>query len=465
MLLPPRSALSPFSDDAFKLSRWSTAETLVVLDDAGDPQPMLATSWDREDELTWRFSIREGVEFHDGSALDAEAVAVALQAAASADPTPRILRGVELGVGVDGDEIVLTTAASDPLLPQRLSSPQLSILAPAAYEGDVVDPVGTGTGPFELVAVDGVVGATLDRADDYWGEPAVAAGIDVAFVPDGTARAAALRTGEGAVIVEAIPPGQAVNIDDGLIHEVPMPRTNTLYLNVESGPFADPAVRAAAREAVERAAIVNSAYEGRADEASGLLGPALAWTTELRDTDDYRSILAGRAEPATVDGIEIVLGTYTDRSELPEVAVIIEQQLEAAGFVVTQDVREYQFIEADALGGVFDAFILSRSTVLDSGDPVAYFEADFVCDGGFSIAQLCDPDVDALIAEAAQTETGDERRVAIMAAEAAILATDAAIPLVHERVIQGESASVVDAARDPRERLLVTASTTHSAPS
>ena len=44
MLQPPRSALTPFSDDAFKLSRWSTAETLVRLDEAGDAQPMLATA-------------------------------------------------------------------------------------------------------------------------------------------------------------------------------------------------------------------------------------------------------------------------------------------------------------------------------------------------------------------------------------------------------------------------------------
>jgi peptide/nickel transport system substrate-binding protein len=46
-----------------------------------------------------------------------------------------------------------------------------------------------------------------------------------------------------------------------------------------------------------------------------------------------------------------------------------------------------------------------------------------------------------------------------MAAEAEVLATDAAIPLLHERVIQGESPRVADAARDPRERILVTAGT------
>lgn len=458
MLQPPRSGLSPLSDDAFKLSRWSTAETLVTLDDDAVAQPGLATRWEQTSDTTWRFEIRPDVHFHDGTLLTGDAVAGALPHAAAASPVPRILKGVGLQATADGDAVVVTTTEVDPLLPQRLSSPQLSILAPSAYTGDTVSPIGTGTGPFELVAVDGISGATLDRFEGYWGGRARLAGIDVAFVPDGTARTAALRTG-AADIVEAVPAGQVETVDPALVHEVPMPRTNTLYLNAARGPFADPAVRAAARDAIDRAQIIASVYEGRADEASGLLGPALSWTVDARGTSAYRDILATRATPAKVDGVPITLGTFTDRAELPEVAVLVAQQLQAAGFVVTQDVREYQFIEADALAGAFDAFLLSRATVLDSGDPVAYFEADFACGGGFSISQLCDPAVDEAISTASRTEPGTPRQIAILAAEATILATDAAVPLLHERVVQGESARVHDAARDPRERALVTIDT------
>lgn len=458
MLQPPRSGLSPLSDDAFKLSRWSTAETLVVLDADGAPQPALSTGWEQIDDTTWRFEVREGVTFHNGDPLTGDSVVNALQHAIDASPRPRILNGVDMTVTADDGAVRVTTAAVDPLLPNRLSSPQLAILDDDAYTADGVSPLGTGTGPFELTAVDGIVGATLDRYDGYWGDTALASGIDVRFVPDGTARAAALRTGE-ADIVEAIPAGQAASIDDALLHEVAMPRTNTLYLNTESGPFADPAVRAAAREAVDRAAIVASVYEGRADAAEGLLGPALPWAAGYRGDAEYAQILDERVTAATVSGVPITLGTFTDRAELPEVAVILEQQLEAAGFDVQQDVREYQFIEADALEGAFDAFILSRATVLDSGDPVAYLASDFSCAGGFSISQLCAIDVDEAIATASETAAGTDRQRATMAAEARVLATDAAVPLLHERVVQGESTSVVDAARDPRERLLVTAKT------
>ena len=118
---------------------------------------------------------------------------------------------------------------------------------------------------------------------------------------------------------------------------------------------------------------------------------------------------------------------------------MIQQQLEAVGFVVQQDVREYQFIEADALDGKFDAFILSRATVLDSGDPVAYMASDFTCEGGFAIAQLCQAPVDEAIRVASETEAGKDRQRAIMLAEATILATDAAIPMLHERVSEPPS--------------------------
>ncbi|CAL9414829.1 Glutathione-binding protein GsiB [Streptomyces sp. enrichment culture] len=451
MMQPPRSGLSPLSDDAFKLSRWSTAETLVKLDADGDAEPALATGW-KQSGRSWTFTLRDGVTFHDGTELTPEAVVRSLTEAATASPKPRILDGVRLTAKAAGpDSVVVTTAEEDPLVPQRLSSPQLSILAAKAYEGRTVDPVGAGTGPFELTKVDGTSSATLDRYDGYWGGRAKAPGIDVRFVPDGTARAAALRSGE-ADIVEAVPVSQAALLDEDLITEVPMPRTNTLYLNTRKGPFEDPALRAAAREAIDAESIVKGVYEGRADVAEGLLGPALPWAAGLREP-------VRRAEAGDPKGATVTLGTFTDRAELPEVAAALQQQLQKAGFKVKLEVREYANIESDALAGAFDAFVLSRATVLDSGDPAAYLYSDFASDGSFNISQLADPAVDRALAKAGETPTGDARREAVIGAEAAVLATDAAVPMLHERVIQGDAADVVGAAHDPRERELVTVDT------
>ncbi|MFB9136491.1 ABC transporter substrate-binding protein [Vibrio olivae] len=449
MLLPPRSALNPLSDDAFKLSRWSTAETLVKLDQQANLLPSLATSWEQLNATEWRFEIRPEVIFHDNTPLTSQAVVNALNVAISASPKPRILDGVELSVQADGEHaIIIRTQVRDPLLPQRLSSPQLSILSLNAYgENGVISPVKAGTGPFVLTALHGTSSATLERFDDYWGEKAQAPGIDVSFVPDGMARAAALRTGS-ADIVEAIPVSQAPLVDQNLVHEVPMPHTNTLYLNTRRGVMSDPAMRAAVRQALNREQLVNNVYEQRADIAKGLLGPAVAWAEQWRQPVNYP------VQAAQPKGQTITLATFTDRTELPEVAIYLAQQLTDAGFNVKQDVREYSQIESDALAGKFDAFILSRATVLDSGDPVAYLYSDFSCEGSFNIAQLCDPNIDQALKEAAQL-TGVERQKAIIAAENAILASDAAIPMLHERVIQGEAAHVRGALRDPRERELI----------
>ncbi|MGW0735265.1 ABC transporter substrate-binding protein [Streptomyces sp. NPDC002851] len=454
MMQPPRSALSPLSDDAFKLSRWSTAETLVTLDDEGDAEPALATKWAQTSPKTWTFTIRDGVRFHDGTPLTARDVERSLTAAAQAAPKPRILDGVELTVRAKGDKdntVTVTTGDVDPLVPQRLSSPQLSILAAKAYKGKTVNPVGAGTGAFVLKKVNGTSSAHLDRNEHYWGGRAKAAGIDATFVPDGAARAAALRSGE-ADIVESVPVSQASLLKPEQITEVPMPRTNTLYLNADSGPFADAGLRAAARSAIDAKALVKDIYEGRADLAEGLLGPALPWASQRKGRTDA-------AKAGKPDGETITIGTFTDRAELPEVAQALQQQLQKAGFKVRLEVREYANIEADALDGKFDAFILSRATVLDSGDPAAYLHSDFGSDGSFNISQLADDTVDKAIRKAEAAPSGDGRRSAILDAETAVLNTDAAIPMLHERVIQGDATRVVGSAKDPRERELVTVDT------
>ncbi|MFV0450844.1 MAG: ABC transporter substrate-binding protein [Propioniciclava sp.] len=452
---PPKSAMNPFSDDAFKYSRTSSAETLVRLDENVVPQPLLATGWERTGDLTWVFTLREGVTFHDGSSFDAASVKHVLDLAADESASPRALAGITLTSEVTGDhEITLTTDVPDAMLPNRLASPQLSIFTADAYGPDgTFTPEGTGTGPFVITEVDGSNTMTLDRFDDYWGDAALAAGIDASFVPDGTARAAAIRSAE-VDVAETIPISQLSLLEESQINEVFMPRTTHLALNTSSGPFKDPAVRAAARQAIDAEAIVDGVYEGHADPATGLLGPAVPWAA------DKRGEVAATDAPADIDGVEITLATYTDRAENPEIAVLLEAQLEAAGFEVTQDVREYAHMEKEMLGGDFDAVIISRNIMLDTGDPLSALAQDFGCDGGYNISMLCDDGVDALLADGLEFEPGAEREEATMAAEAAILQISATVPLVHERVIRGGLDTFTEVVNDPMERTLITQYTT-----
>ncbi|MFV0132686.1 ABC transporter substrate-binding protein [Streptomyces sp. HMX87] len=452
LAFPPAENLSPYGADATILSRLGVTEGLTKLDANGSAAPALAESWRRDGDRAWEFTLREAA-FQDGSEVTPAAVVGSLAHAVKAEPAPAALAGVGLTAKADGDRVVrVTTDTPDPILPLRLSSPSLAILSGEAYKAydksGRVDPVGTATGPFELTEVNGSSSAELARFDDYWGGRAQTSGIDARFIADGTARANALRTGE-VDIAESVPVAQAATLDPGTRRDTATARTTSLLLNAGSGPLADPAVRAAARAAVDTSVLAEDVYEGYADPGAGVYGPAVTWAQGKRDEPVGRSG-AGRPTGGTID-----LATYDNRPELPELAQVVKQQLEKAGFKVKLTVREYSRLESDALDGKFDAFVLARNTLVDTGDPVAVLASDYTCDGGYNIAQLCDKDVDRAVAEAEKTADGEKRQDAAMAAEARILGTDAVVPLVHQRIITGVADSVQGVLLDPYERTLV----------
>ncbi|XVV00616.1 ABC transporter substrate-binding protein [Actinosynnema sp. CA-248983] len=453
LAVPPVQALSPYSNDATVLSKLSVAEGLTALGADGAAVPALARSWTRKDTTTWVFELRKA-KFHDGTDVTAESVVTALGHAGAAKTKPRVLSDVTLTAKAeDADTVTITTGTADPVLPLRLASPALGILAAKAYAPDgTVSPIGTGTGPFRITGLTGKAKATVDRFDDYWGGRAKASGIDVTWIADGTARANALRAGE-VDIAEWIPTAQAELLDPATRHEVPSVRTDSLVLNT-AGLFADESLRAAARAAVDGSALVGSVFGGYADPARGLFGPAVGWAADKRVEVTGRASAAADVQSKT-QGRTLRLAAYTNRAELPEVATVLQQQLEKAGFTVRQDVREYTQMESDLLAGGFDALVFSRVTLLDTGDAVAYLASDFAGRGVYNLARLKDPAVDQAITAAAEEGDIALRQQKIMAAEAAVLRTDAVVPLVHEKVVQGIATAVEGVRLDPRERSLI----------
>ncbi|MFD8493049.1 ABC transporter substrate-binding protein [Amycolatopsis sp. NPDC059657] len=449
---PPAQGLSPWGDDALLLTRLGVAEPLVDLDQAGSPVPGLAESWTRTGDTTWRIHLRAGVKFHNGAVLTAADAANALTKAGAASPVPRALKGVGLVAVAEGDrDLVITTAKPDPVLPQRLSSPNLVILAPSAYRPDRVDPAGAATGPFVLKSPVKDV-ATLDAFAGYWAGAPRSPGVDVRFVPDGTTRASTLRAGE-ADVVYALP--VAASVDPQRVLGVPLPRTVSLHLNTAKAPFADAGLRAAVRAAVDPATLARGVYEGQADAARGIYGPASPWAPPQRE-------LAPVPTPAAPAGQKIVLATYGDRAELPEVGSVVAETLRAKGFVVEQVVRAYSLLEPDLLAGKFDAVISSRSYLLDTGDPFAYLGTDLTCKGGYNLSGLCDRTIDTTITESAALADPKARVAAALKIEADVLATGALIPLVHERARIGVAAGVADVPADVYERHLITKGTHRS---
>lgn len=459
MAFPPAQAMNPYGDDAVTLSRLSVIEGLTRLDASGVAKPALATSWKPSDGgRTWTFELRKA-RFQDGKPVDADSVVRSLEKAEAASPQPRVLSDAgKLSAEAEGARTVrVTTGEPDALLPQRLANPSLAVLSGAAYgKGGKVKVAGHATGPFTLTRLNGAVSAKLDRNPRYWDGKAKAEGVDVRFTANGTTRANALRSGE-TDIAEYVPVSQASVLEKGQIREVPTARTNSLYMNTERGPLKDPGLRASVREAIDSEALIKGVYEGYADAPQGLFGPGVKWAADKRVPAGDKAKAASGAEVKKAP--TLTLATYTNRPELPEVVTALQQQFEKAGFKVKQVVRDYARMEADALAGKYDIFVQARNTLLDTGDPVTYLESDFTCEGSFNMSQLCDTSVDKAVAKAAGTASADKRQDAEMKAEARVLRTDAVVPLLHERFIQGVADGVEGVSLDPMERTLVTADT------
>ncbi|WNV76959.1 ABC transporter substrate-binding protein [Geodermatophilus sp. DSM 44513] len=452
LAFPPRAALSPFTDDSVLIARMGVAETLVVFDEAGAAQPNLAESWEYTDPRTVSLELRDGVTFHDGSPMDAEAVAGALTAAAAADPAPRAISGIGLTArAVDADTVELQAAEADPLLVQRLAAPPLAVLAPAAYTDPAApDPVGTGTGPFEITAVDGESGATLEAFVEHWAGAPALSGIDARFVSDADTRTNALRA-EEVDVAQNIPIAQLSALDPEQLVSVPLPRLTGLFLNTSTGPFTDAGLRTAAAEAVDPGPVVEQIYEGQVDPADGFLAEQVRGGQTLPEVT--------RAPATDPAGAAVRLATWNDRPELPEAAAVVVDQLRSAGFAVELVVQDYATLEPELLAGGFDAVLASRLYLGDTGDPVGYFATDVTCEGSFNLARLCDPALDAAVAEARTLTDPAERRAAAVEIEAQVLGTGAFVPLLHERSRIGVLPGVTGVAADPFERRLVTVDT------
>lgn len=452
---PPTAAMSVYSDDALLLSKLGATETLTVLGDDGTAKPGLAESWTHPNPDTLRMTLRPGVTFHDGTPLTAAHAANALRHAARATTPPRSLDDVRLNAVATGERTLeISTGAPDPVLAQRLTSPNMAILSPAAYREDPKrpSPIGTGTGPYVLRDVQGTAGATLQANDRYWGGAPKAAGVDARFIADGTARANALRAGE-LDIIDTVPVSQLPTLSEQEVKELPLPRVISAHLNTSSGTFADPAMRAAARKAIDPAQLASGVYSGHADAARGLFGPASPWADNAPEARHP-------TPPASPSGRPVRIATYDERPELPEIASVLAENLRTAGFDVRAvRVQEYSTLESELLSGAFDLVVGARSYAQDTGDPVSYLRADWACSGSYNLSQLCDPAVDAAIARAQQAGVRDRQQAAVRIS-GRLLEADAVVPLVHERARIGLARGVTGIAKDSYERRLITATTT-----
>ncbi len=199
-------------------------DRLVHLAPNGDMIPGLAESWEfSEDGLTLTLQIREGVTFHDGAALDAEAVKTNLDRA-------RTLEGSSVATDLASIEDI--TVVDPATVELSLSAPNVSMIGSLAdragiqvspqalADGVDLDEEMVGAGPFKMVSHTPGASTSFERFDDYWDQENLAkvAELEILVIPDQVARLNALRTGQihattiGANQVSEVENDDAVNV-------------------------------------------------------------------------------------------------------------------------------------------------------------------------------------------------------------------------------------------------------------
>ena len=263
-------------------------EPLVELEPGGlRVVPKLAERWAvSSDGRIWTFQLRHGVEFHDGSALDAAAVAFNFERA-------RGFARFDLGTLItsietpDPSTVVFTLRAAYAPFLASLAQPSTGIVSPTCLrQGPAWATPATrcaaGTGPFRFeswVAGDRI---TLAANPSYWGRDAAGRRLPyldaVVFraIRDEATRIGALRAADVQVALDIGPSsGAAVRADPNLAIRR-RPSYDVSFLGFGSArPFDQPEVRRAVALAVDRAAIIQTAYAGDARAAAQLLPPGL----------------------------------------------------------------------------------------------------------------------------------------------------------------------------------------------
>lgn len=360
---------------------------LTYADDSADLVPGLATKWSESpDRLEWTFELRDGVQFHDGTPFNAEAVVFTL--GRLIDPNHPHRHDAKLPLGSDY-QVIETVEATDPrtvlvrlkhpsgVLLRNLAMFPSSIVSPTAVqkEGENFKIRPVGTGPFhfqEWIANEKLV---LGKNPDYWRGPVAVEQIIFKPIAEPAARLRQLETGEIDMADGlSIPVREEIRSNPHL-RLATSPGMNIGYfaMNMDHPPFGDARVRRAIAHAIDKRAILASAYDNAGQITSTPLPPTL-WGADP-EIADY-PFDPGRArellkEAGVAPGTKI--GFWAMRNSRPymptpeKVAAVIQQQLREVGLEpVIQSPPWSQYLSQTG-NGEHDVCLMGWST--DNADP------------------------------------------------------------------------------------------------
>lgn len=386
--------------------------------------PQLAESYERIDDTTWEFKLRQGVTFHNGEEFNAEAVKFSLER--SLDPEQKapqrnfiaVIQEVEI---VDPYTVRIITDGPVPTLPTRLTTLPAQILPPKYVQenGDehlANNPVGTG--PYKFVKWVKDDQLVLEANPDYWaGAPKVES---VIFKPitETSARIAALQTGDADIVVN-LPPDQAAALEGSEGFSIqPVPSVLVVYLGIDTirdVPTATREVREAINLAIDRETLVKDLLRGYGRVSAGPLSEEVGDYHDALEPYPYDPEKAKQLlKDAGYEDLSLTIHGPAGRYAMDrEILQAIAGYLQAVGIDLTLQTHEWG--EYAKIGyGSQDPGALAMLGFGGYGTflPELVLYPTFVSDQPLSTT--ADPRLDELL-EAGQNELDPERRAELFA--------------------------------------------------
>lgn len=394
-------------------------EGLLKLNDDGSVENLLAEDYEVSDDgLTYTFTLRDGVTFHSGRALTSEDVKASFERVVAEDS--------QAARKSSYDVVESVTTPDESTVEFQLSSRSISFPYLMSYvwivNPELDDPMTEtdGTGPYTLSEWRRGSTLSLERFDDYWGEPASNGSVTFHYFTDASALGNALLTGQLDLVTTIQSPDSLVPFEDDdefQISEGTSTVKELLAFNDRNAPFDDPRVRQAIYSAIDKEKLLDAIWDGRGTLIGSMVPPTDPWYEDLTDLNPYDPQRSAEllADAGLADGFEFELQS-PNYDPHPQVAEFLKSELAKIG--VTVNIKT---ITADEwYSNVFRDrdFEATLQEHVNDRDVVWYANPDFYW--GYDNA-----DVQQLVGEAEQAATPEEQTEKLKEANR-IIASEAA---------------------------------------
>lgn len=392
----------------------NVSETVTELVPGEGLQPRLAESWEDMGDGTWRFNLRQGVTFSDGTALDAGDVAHSIERATGGgivcEVGAKFFGGIDLTTDVIDDATIdITADPAQPILPLLMSTMTV-VSSDTPLDSFVDQPIGTG--PYTFDEYNRGQDITMTLRDDYWGDTPEVKTATYVFRSDSAVRAAMIATGEA-----DIAPNVALQDATDPAMDYSYPNSETVYLKIdhEKAPLDDVRVRQALNYAVDREAFIGTILAEGTLLATAMVPPStIGYNTDLEpypyDPDKARALLEeARADGVPVDEQILVIGRTGNFGNVLEVMEALLQMFQDVGFnmeLQMMEVAEWEDAYSRPYAEDRPPTMVQAMHDNANGDPVFSMFFKYNCEGLQS--GICDEKLDGMMAEGT-AKTGAER--------------------------------------------------------